>query len=167
MVDDDCDGLIDCLDPDCVCKPARKDPTILTFVQSHLDRFRSQATLDIAPLDLGSMQVGVLLTNPNGVIYNAVLAPGDLSSRANGTIFQFRDPAARTGHGNPAGIYNLQIKQHRDQKGYTIKVEAYADLSRATDPMMRIQFYLGDNVFITTPAPWKQMSNGWRAPKDH
>jgi hypothetical protein len=30
-----------------------------------------------------------------------------------------------------------------------------------------IQFYIGDDVFITRAAPWTQTPSGWRAPKDH
>lgn len=173
MQDDDCDTLIDCADSDCaadpICQPARKDPTTITFgKQPGLDRFRSHATLDVGPLDIPGIWVGVLLTNPAGVLYEAVLPPGALSPRGNGTTYQFRDPAARTGEGNAAGIYTIKLKQHKDQRGYTIKAEAYADLSAATDPMMLIQFYLGgEHVFITKAAPWTPMRGGWRAPKDH
>ena len=50
MVDDDCDNLIDCLDPDCPqpCPPAKKDPTDIRFGPG-LDRLRSKAVLEMAP----------------------------------------------------------------------------------------------------------------------
>jgi hypothetical protein len=171
MQDNDCDDAIDCADPDCTdvvpCRPARKDPTSIRFAQNGLDRFRSHATLDIPPVDLIAVRVGVLLTNSKGALYRAELPPGSLVPRAGGRIFEFRDPAARTGEGNPFGLYRLKLKQHRDGAGYTIRSESFADLSAANDPMMRVQFYVGDDVFITIAAPWTSTGNGWRAPKDH
>jgi hypothetical protein len=32
---------------------------------------------------------------------------------------------------------------------------------------MRVQFYVGDRVFITIDSPWKRTPSGWKAPKDH
>jgi len=166
MQDDDCDNLIDCADPDCAtvtpCRPARKDPTTVRFSPG-LDRFRSQATLDMAPVDVTGARVAVLLTNPNGAIYRGVLAGSALTPSANGTIYRFRDTNARSG----GGIYSLKIKQHKDGSGYTFRVESYADLSAATDPLMLVQFYVAQDVFITSPAPWTRIASGWRAPKDH
>lgn len=119
------------------------------------------------PIDLTTKMIAVLVTNPSGALYRAVLDPGALTPLSNGTIFWFRDLAARTGEGNPHGIYSVKLRQHRHNSGYTIRVEAYADLKAATDPRMRIQFYVGDAVFITTDAPWTRLPRGWRAPKDH
>jgi len=173
LKDDDCDGQIDCEDPDCAnvtpCRPARKDPTSITYGKpGSPDRFRSQATLDMPPTNIVQSRFAVLLTNPAGIVYKAQLGPGNtLPKAAGGTIFRFRDPAARSGRGNPQGIYSIKLKQHRDGSGYTVRAEAYSDLSGATDARMHVQFYIGDNVFITSDAPWTKLTHGWRAPKDH
>jgi len=167
MIDDDCDGLIDCLDPDCPpCPPARKDPTLILF-RSGLDLFGSHAVLRMPLVDLTKTAVGVLLTNSNGPLYSAELTPGELTPNVSGTIFQFSDPGARTGQGTHDGIYKLKIKVLGDRSGYTFAVVSYADLSAATLPDMRVQFYVGHTVFITKDAPWAKRPTGWRAPKDH
>jgi hypothetical protein len=176
MQDNDCDNLTDCADPDCAiifpCPTARKDPTLIKFGRGGgLDLLRGHATLDMTPVDIAAMRVGVLLSNSNGTIYSDGLAAGALTPGPSGTIFRFRDADARTN----GGIYSLKIKQHRDGSGYTFSFASYADLSAATDKYMRLQFYIGDDpdaasdgrIFITIDVPWTQTPNGWRAPKDH
>jgi hypothetical protein len=174
MVDNDCDGLIDCADPDCTtifpCLRASKDPTIITFSQSGLDLIRGHAKLQMTPVDISAMSVGVLLSNPHGAIYAGSLAAGALTPGPSGTIFRFRNSDARTG----GGIYSLKIKQNRNSS-YTFGFASYGDLSAATDANMRLQFYIGDDanaardgrIFITLDQAWTRTPRGWRAPKDH
>lgn len=170
QLDDDCDGLIDCLDPDCTpvdpCPIAKKDPTDIRFGNG-LDRLRSKAVLGMVPIDLSSVNVGILLTNPSGMLY-AVEIPGSLLTPPDGTTRRFRNLAART----EGGLYEIKLKKQRNGSGYAASTISYADLSAATDPEMRVQFYVGDRVFITIDAPWKLLGSpqkpiGWRAPKDH
>jgi hypothetical protein len=180
MMDNDCDLLIDCADPDCSsvfpCPTAKKDPTVIRFGrEGALDLIKGHAKLEMAPVDIKAMAVGVLLSNPNvlpnGTIYAGSLAAGALTPSPSGRIFRFRNPDARTG----GGIYSLKIKQARDGSFYTFGFTSYADLSAATDANMRLQFYIGDDanaardgrIFITIATPWTQTPTGWRAPKDH
>jgi len=171
MIDNDCDGLVDCMDPDCdgvpPCPIAKKDPTLIRFGHGGLDLLVGHATLDMAPVDIAAVPVGVLLSNPQGVIYQGVLAPGALTPSPRGTIFRFSNRDARS----TGGFANLKIKQHRDGSGYAFSFASYANLSAATDPMMRLQIYIGNAAaarpFITTGLPWTQTATGWRAPKDH
>jgi hypothetical protein len=176
MIDDDCDNLVDCLDPDCPpngmpCPIAKKDPTDIRFAPG-MDRLRSKAVLeppDGAPVDLSSVNVGILLTNPNGTLYRVEI-PGSLLTPPDGNVRRFRNLAARTDPNG--GLYEMKVKRQRGGNGYSVSTISYADLSGATDPQMRVQFYLGDQVFITIDTPWKLIGSpqkpiGWRAPKDH
>jgi hypothetical protein len=175
MIDNDCDGLIDCADPDCAgifpCEIDRKDPTIIRFGRAgSLDVIRGHGKLERTPVDLGAMSLGLLLSNANGAIYSASLAAGQLTASPSGTIFRFSNPGARTG----GGFYSLKIKQNRGNS-YTVSFTAYGDMSAATDPNIRLQFYLGEDpnaaadgrIFITLATPWTRTPSGWRAPKDH
>jgi hypothetical protein len=175
MVDDDCDGLIDCFDPDCTgvfpCPRARNNPALIRFGRSgRLDQVSGHAVLDMAPVNLTTMAVAVLLSNRNGSIYSGELPAGALSPRANGRLFQFRNRDARA----EGGIYRVMIRKNQGNS-YTFNFTSYGDLSAATDPNMRLQFYIGNDedaaregrVFITIDAPWRQTPFGWNAPRDH
>jgi hypothetical protein len=170
MEDDDCDGKVDCMDPDCdgvpPCPVAGNDPTLIKFGRGGLDLLRGHASLAMTPVDVSASTVGVLLANPNGTIYRGSLDPGALVAGPSGMIFRYRNPDARLG----GGLYSVKIKQRRDGSAYTFSFAAYADLSAATDPRMRLQLYIGesgDRPFITIDAPWTPTPSGWRAPKDH
>ena len=172
MLDNDCDNKVDCVDEDCnritPCRPARKDPTQISFNRSGgFDRIRGHATLDTAPVDIMARTVGALLSRDPmlvpGVVWSAALPGNKLTASTSQRIFRYRDPYART----LGGFYSLKIKQRTDGTAYSFSFTAYANLSAATVSDMRLQFYLGDDVFITSTLPWTQTSNGWRAPKDH
>jgi hypothetical protein len=177
MVDDDCDGLIDCADPDCTgifpCPRASKDPTIIQFHRTAggLDMIRGHAKLQMAAVDLTAMPVSVLLSDLSGRIFSDGLPAGALTLSPSGTIYLFRNPSARTN----GGMYSVKIKKNKDKTSYTFSFTSYGDLSAATDSHMRLQFYVGDDanaardgrVFITLDTPWTRTSRGWRAPKDH
>ena len=170
MIDNDCDGLIDCNDPDCPpCPPAKKDPTIIRFGRAGLDLLRGHAVLQMTPVDVASKQIGLLLSNASDVIYRGVVPAGSLT--ASGTTFRYSNPDARSA----GGIYSLKIAQYHDGSAYRVNFAAYGDLSAATDPAMRLQVYIGvapenapDSLpFITTAIPWTRIPTGWRAPRDH
>jgi len=170
MVDDDCDGKPDCMDPDCdgvpPCPPAPNDPTLIRFGRSGLDLIKGHASLPMSPVDVSASTVGVLLANQAGTIYSGSLPAGALTAGPSGTIFRYRNPDARLA----GGLYSVKIKQRRDGSAYTFGFTAYGDLSAATDPNMRLQFYVGESgnrPFITINKPWTQTPTGWRAPKDH
>jgi hypothetical protein len=176
MVDNDGDGLVDCADPDCAlvfpCLVASKDPTIIQFGGAgRLDSIRGHAKLEMAPVDITAMPVSVLLSNPTGRIYADGLPAGALTASPSGTTFLFRNSDARTN----GGMYSLKIKKNRDNSTYTFGFTSYGVLSAATDPNMRLQFYIGDDanaardgrIFITLDQAWTRTPRGWRAPKDH
>ena len=176
MIDNDCDGLPDCADPDCAgvfpCPPARKDPTSIVFGRNgKLDRLKGHAKLTMAATDVAALPVGILLSDNSGTIYRDGLPANVLSASPKGTIYKFRNAAARTA----GGMYDLKIKKNNDNESYTFGFTSYGDVSGATDSHMRLQFYVGNDaaaaadgrVFITINTPWTKTPNGWRAPKDH
>lgn len=147
------------------CPTARKDPTLIRFSKVGLDLVRGHATLDMAPVDLTTVSVGVLLTNSQTVLYRDVLPAGSLVPNSKGTAFSYRNLDARS----TGGLYDLKLKQRGKSGSYTINFTSYADMSAATDANMRLQYYIGEDLlpFITINSPWTQTSSGWRAPKDH
>jgi hypothetical protein len=176
MIDNDCNGHVDCEDPGCVdvlfpCNRAGKDPTVIKFGRGDsLDLIRGHAKLDMAPVDIATMRMGILLTNTGGPIYSSSLGAGALTPNPNGTSFRYSNPDARTA----GGIYTLKITRTRSGS-YSFSFASYGNLSAATDPLMRLQYYVGEDpnayidrrIFITKPDPWRRTPSGWRAPKDH
>jgi hypothetical protein len=169
MIDNDCDGLPDCADPECAtlppCPDARKDPTLIKFSKTGgFDFIKGHATLDMAPVNIAALETGILLSNEYGNIYGFTMAAGALQDLAGtGKTFRYRNRDART----TGGVYSVKIK--RRTGGYSFSFAAYTDLSAATTPNMRLQFYIEGlpKPFITIEAPWRQTPSGWRAPKDH
>jgi hypothetical protein len=166
MVDNDCDLLVDCADSDCdsmpPCPIAKKDPTDIRYTPG-LDRLRSKAVLEMAPVDLSTVDVGILVSDPSKVLYQVEIPGSALVSSGGGQFFRYRNNAARTA----GGLYSLKIKKQRRSDAYSFSTTSYADLSAATDARMRVQFYVGEKVFITLDIPWTRTPSGWRAPKDH
>jgi hypothetical protein len=178
MVDDDCDGLVDCADPDCAnvfpCMRASKDPTLILYGSpGGLDRIMGHAKLTMGPTDLTTFPVSILLSNGDGTIYSDGIPAHSLSNALNPSIYRFHNTGARS----QGGMYDVKIKKNHDGKTYTFSFTSYGDLSRARNakPNMRLQFYIGDDpdaardgrVFITLDKPWTPTAKGWRAPKDH
>ena len=176
MIDNDCDGLADCQDPECAglftCPPARKDPTSIVFGRNgKLDRLKGHAKLTMAATDIEALPVGILLGDLNGVIYRDALPAGALDASPKGTFYKFRNSAARS----TGGMYDLKIKYNGESYTFGFTSYGHGLEQRATDSHMRLQFYVGTDanaaadgrVFITIDTPWSKTPNGWRAPKDH
>ena len=88
------------------------------------------------------------------------LPAGALTPDAAGNRFTYKNPDARI-HG---GIYKVLINITPSGELYAYRIEAYGDLSRATDPVMSLQFYIAN---LPTPTihseAWKRTSWGWVA----
>jgi hypothetical protein len=190
-IDNDCNGLIDCADPacqpaicvggtaddqscattqgqtacvnghgKCQCPSIEKDPTSIRFNQRNpgLDQFRSHGRV----LTLGgtypiqTSPLSWLLSNSQGEIFRAGLPAGALTANSAGTLFTYKNPSAST----TGGISQVKLQNVHGFLKYT--VEAFGDLSRATDANMSIQFYVANQP---TPAihtqAWQKTANGW------
>jgi hypothetical protein len=169
MVDNDCDGSLDCDDPDCSgidpCPPIHRDPSKIIFAKQEgaLDVFKSHGRVEPGePLDVGSLEVGWMISKPTGPVWRSALIPGDFRSNRQATTFRFVDRDAKKGRGKRFGIYRAKIRISRGGTSYGYKLLAYGDFSRADTSDMTIQFYIGDRIFVHDK-PWTQTSWGWKA----
>ena len=86
-----------------------------------------------------SSEIGWLVSNARGPIYGALLPPFSMRVFQTHKLFTYKNPDALT----KGGVYKAQIRITRYGISYGYKVEAYGDMSAATDPQMALQFYIG------------------------
>ena len=192
MIDNDCNGLIDCADPacgmsscvggtqdhqdcstpsletacingggQCRCPIIKKDPTSIKFGPpgAGLDQFMSHGRVTIlGPVDVAGSEVGWLISGPRGRIYSVALPPETLKTGSSRRLFRYKNPAAES----QGGIAKVEIRTSHSSPSYRYRVEAYGDMSAASDASMSIQFYIGNEP---TPAihygPWTRTKFGW------
>jgi cysteine-rich repeat protein len=163
LFDNDGDGLIDCEDPDCpVCPQIFKDPAVISLRPTRpSDKLKVQGGfIPLTPIDPLQEEVGILLDNASGIIYRALLEPGDMVGVGKHTrIIKFIDKTARDGTGLRGGLYKVQFFTRAGR--VHVKVLAYGDLGAATLPTMALQVKIGDDVFYTR-GDWKRTSHGWK-----
>jgi len=145
----------------CQCPSIAKDPTTIKFgpAGAGLDHLRSHGrVLIFEPVNVMASDVGWLLTNGGGRIYGVTLSGGAFTSNLNHTLFKYKNPDARI-HG---GIYEALIHITRSGVSYGYKVDTYGDMSRATDALMSLQFYMGNQptAAIHTET-WTKRKDGW------
>ena len=159
LIDNDNDGRIDCDDPDCDCQVFGKDPAAIVFRPTRPDHdyFKVHGRLVLQDPSSLNGKFGILLTNAGGVIYRALLQPGDLKPKGKGAAFS--DKTAKSGTGIRDGLSQVKVKV---KQGYVqVQVKAYSDLSEATVPLMGVQVVIGnENAFYKSE--WSRRSNGWR-----
>src|SRR5579871_627304 len=156
-IDNDGDGLIDCEDPDCAaCPLIQRDPAAIQFRPGRTDLLKIQGGITPSrPLDPSAVAIGLLMTNANGPIYRAVLAPGALRPVGRGHFQYVSKDAARSPTG---GLYKIDMFLREGI--WHLKIKAYGNLSAATLPTMAAQFLAGDQVYMNK-SEWRLRSNGW------
>jgi hypothetical protein len=82
-----------------------------------------------------------------------------LQPSRNRERFRFRDPAAKDGNGSRQGLHKLVLLNKNGS--YSWRLQAYADLSAATEARMTTHVVVGRNGTSIT-ADWQQIKNGWR-----
>jgi hypothetical protein len=179
--DDDNDGLIDCLDPDCFnltqpkcvacvfqppCQPLLNDPALITYSTGRSrsvgapGAFSFHARLmALSPVDPTAEPFLLTLANAEGEIFRAELAAYGLRQEGNRYryVAEDLDKVRREG-----GIAKLSIvrRSYGGDTGYAFKVLAYGDFSRATLPDMTTHAYLGNDVGYLT-ATWGGEPGRW------
>lgn len=162
LEDENGDGLIDCEDPDCNCGPIGKDPAVIRFRDGRPDVLKVHGRfIPMGTVEPPTEAIGLLITNANGVVYRTQLEPGALAAGRN--RFSFKDPSALSGGGAHDGLFKLHIRRFPQKGFYTFQITVFADLSAATEPLMALQWHVGDEGFINIGA-WRATSPnpGWR-----
>ena len=166
QTDNDGDGRVDCDDTDCGCLVTVKAcghpcPARISFKPTAPDRLQFQ--VNVTPtqmIDPANINVGIALTNANGIVYAAQLFPGDL--KRQGKLWMFRDATAAKGAGIRDGLQVVRVRT-KDHVTYRFDVKANSDLLQqlATLPVMTIQLVVGSDAFQQT-ATWDPLRNGWK-----
>jgi cysteine-rich repeat protein len=162
FVDNDGDGLVDCVDPDCECQVLRNDPARVTFNKGDANHVYLQASgnIDTTGLDPTSTGACAMLANEEGVLWKGCLLPGDVPAAAS--AYRYKDVTARTGPGKRDGIYEFRLE--RRAFGHVIW-KVYAPIV-VPDPKMTFQVVLGEKVWSYT-STWLKTSNGWKTSFAH
>jgi hypothetical protein len=185
LVDDDGDGLVDCIDPDCetgdlqtcsdncelvnACKCIADDPAVIKFGKNgKLDFLRIHGRVlgelsDFDPLNDG---FGFHLGNADGTIYTAMLPGSELIPRSFDR-WKYKNKLAKTGAdaaGPWKGLFQVALR-HRVIDGLpflTFKIKAWGpdfDLTATLAEMTTQVTGFDDAAFLT--ATWRQKKNGW------
>ena len=191
MLDNDCNGLIDCTDP--ACAPAtceggtqdgqscETDPAIMVCTQG--EGVCLCPTIKKDPTTIRFGRPGYLdkftshgqILVPNGVDLTKVEV-GVLLSNDRGTIFAAVLPSGfltanmngtsfkyrNVAASKMGGILKMRIRVVG--RAYRYWIEAFSDLSAAVDPAMAIQIYFGGQpTSAIHEEDWTPMRYGWKA----
>jgi hypothetical protein len=115
--------------------------------------FPAGATIDAAD------DFSIVLRNGSGVVYSASLPSGGLVMR--GKTLSFTDHTARTGAGTHDGLFLVKVRQVANNRGTRITVQAFGDLSAATEATMTLELRVGDDRIVITDT-WKPKAWGWQ-----
>ncbi len=175
-VDDDGDFAIDCADPSCqvpgfqscdgncqlaaACLPILRDPALISWNRVYIHgRF-----FPAGNPDPGLEGFKFVLSNGNGEIYSATLLPGDMKAKIGRKVsrWTWKDSAAKRGGGVRDGLYRVGIHQRLEegQTSYVFSVRGYGDMSKAMDPNMTSQIYIGTHVAYLQ-ADWLGKPGAW------
>jgi uncharacterized repeat protein (TIGR01451 family) len=162
LEDNDNDGQIDCLDPNCPTCPEIVDTchhpcvTQVIFQKIGLDLLRLQASFKaFTPLDPASEPVGLLITNANGVVFADLLGPGTVKRVGKSWVATVKSAKAA------GGIFKVRFLRLADGS-YRVNFKAYgAFKAKATLATMTVQIAVGDDVAVSTET-WETIKNGWR-----
>lgn len=146
-----------------VCDGQRDDSceARISFKPRRADQLEFQVTFTpTQPIDPAVVNLGLTLSNANGVIYAGQLLSGDLTPEAR--AWWFRDPTAAKGPGARDGLQIVRVKRLRDGISYRLDVTAHSESlgALATLPDMAIQLIVGNEAFEKA-ATWRELSNGW------
>jgi hypothetical protein len=142
-----------------------RDPATIKFQATSVGTDRLKVGGLIYPptaLDPNAEVVAIRLSNANGVVYSAELAPGEFVQGRR--TFKYRNKAAKT---DPAGgiMYFAFLPHHKayhSAAAYRLRIIAYGNLSAATLDTMTLELVVGEAQFQHS-AVWSRTLRGdWR-----
>jgi len=137
--DDDGDGFLDCLDPDCTpegtgtmftcgqdcyavptCQPLLDDPARMTFKMPKRFDYLKMSARGILNTEINPdvEDVNFVVSNVGGVVYSEQLPPGSFVPNSSGTSFKFKRRRDKI----TPGMYNYVIKKKYVKKTDTNEV---------------------------------------------
>jgi hypothetical protein len=137
-----------------------RDPAVIRFrrgrrvhdVLTISGRIRPQMSFDPS-----NQEIGVVLSDSRGVIYKATVGEEPPGRPWNGRRYKYRQRFARKR--SEGGIETFQFIEH-GTRGILVKIKAHGDLSGAVDPDMKVQIFIGNQVYTSTGA-WQRLRFGW------
>lgn len=125
---------------------------------SKFDQLMVRSAFPIGAFISDDTDLEITLENANGIVYSASLQPGDLSRRGKSLVFIDRN--AKNGTGFRDGLAKVKIQEVPNGLGVRVTIEAYGDLSTATDPTMTLSVRVGEHANSITDT-WQQTNFGW------
>ncbi|MCC6765484.1 MAG: hypothetical protein IT293_12565 [Deltaproteobacteria bacterium] len=157
LVDNDGDGAIDCLDPDCDCLPIGRDPGAIRFGRDTGDLLAVHGSLaPLTPITPNLEEIKILLTNADGKIYSLVIPAGDVK-QVSRNLFRFRNRLAQR---QRDGLARFDVRYFPKRNNFTFVLKTYGDLSKTTLAQMGFQVSIGDDGFLNQ-STWQTMPKGW------
>ena len=145
--------------PDCTCMPPiYNDPAKIVFASSKkpLDRLDVHGRIDAHPtLNPMEGEIKIILSNPQGEIYTAVIDPGQCNISATGKNCKVFDRGAVT----RGGVARFIMKKGR--KTYAFRVQTWGDISGATHPDMTVKIEAAGQQHASHGF-WKRTKKGWK-----
>ncbi len=158
LVDNDGDGAIDCLDPDCDCLPIGRDPGAIRFGRGEADDLLAVhgSLAPLTPITPNLEEIKVLLTNADGKIYSLAIPAGDVK-QVSRNLFRFRNRLAQR---QRDGLARFDVRYFPKRNTFTFVLKTYGDLSKATIAQMGFQVSIGDDGFLNQSS-WQETPKGW------
>ena len=163
LVDNDGDGLIDCLDDDCDCLPIGRDPGTIRFGPAGTnDLLAVHGSIDPpSQINPTTEVISFLLTNTSGEIFHLKIPAGKVKQIGR-FRFRFYDRSAQQ---ERLGLAQFDLRYFPKHDNYTFMLKVYGDLSRAKKADMAfqdmaIQVVIGNDPFLNQ-ATWAKTLKGW------
>jgi cysteine-rich repeat protein len=162
QLDNDGDGLFDCVDPECPCAPLVnlcKHPCLSKLlIKKKLDReFLQTAFVPTTPINPPVETFSLLITNANGVVYSKTVPPGSFFSIGGGGWIHKNRLASKLG-----GLFQVKIlpdSSGANPNAIRVAIKAFGEMTDPTLSLMTVQITIGNDAFFAT-TDWDVLKTG-------